>query len=622
MAVTNSSGESSPNNGARPHMWAAGAWIVAVFYYADTFYHRWIPFDEGTIGQSARRVLQGEVPHRDFDAMYTGLMEYMHAGAMSVLGVELLTPRLVMLLAVMLWVPAVWSLARQMVGSPAAAAGLTVLAMIVGPPNYPAAMPSWYNLFFATWGLWALVRWAHSGRSRWLVAAGAAAGLSILFKVAGLYFLAGALFFVLHKETLKPTTTAPGAARPGSRRIFAVAASTAVVLLVLLETRLVWPQIGAATLVNYVLPTALAGGLLVWHAWSASAPSESLQGVVVGWSKVLLGVLLPVLPFLAWYAAVGGLDDLYRGVFLLPQERMTGVAIPVPSLARTWGSIGIAGLLLAAARVSKSLQVVLAVAVLAAGLALQSMMSPAIFVGLLSSLLLIVPVVSAGGVAAFARGTEATQPARLALLATLWTLALVHLVRYPFAGPIYFTYVAPLGVLAAGGVLAAWRTGCSGEPRSWIPGAPVAAAVAVVCAGFFVLGPNRGGLFGPLPAALEAPLDRQGLLVPASEALEYLELVETLTEVATGPFVYAAPDAAEVSFLSGLQNPTRSLFEVFEEQESRTERTMAILEDRDVNVVVLNSRPRFSTLPPDLIAALIDAYPMQRQIGRFVVRWR
>src|SRR5512140_3441507 len=31
----------------------------------------WMPFDDGTLAQSAERVMQGQLPHRDFNDVYT-----------------------------------------------------------------------------------------------------------------------------------------------------------------------------------------------------------------------------------------------------------------------------------------------------------------------------------------------------------------------------------------------------------------------------------------------------------------------------------------------------------------------------------------------------------------------
>jgi hypothetical protein len=56
------------------------------------------------------------------------------------------------------WVPAVFAIAREFC-APWPAAGITVLSVLWSVPNYPAAMPSWYCLFFATFGVLALLRY-------------------------------------------------------------------------------------------------------------------------------------------------------------------------------------------------------------------------------------------------------------------------------------------------------------------------------------------------------------------------------------------------------------------------------------------------------------------------------
>lgn len=106
------------------------------------------------------------------------------------------------------------------------------------------------------------------------------------------------------------------------------------------------------------------------------------------------------------------------------------------------------------------------------------------------------------------------------------------------------------------------------------------------------------------------------------EAAQYSELVDVVQDLTRSRYVYAGPDAPEVSFLTGLENPTRSLFEMFEEDELRTERTLDALATHDVNVVVINTRPRFSPMSTDLVAALTTAYPNEVRVGRFVVLWR
>ena len=72
---------------------------------------------------------------------------------------------------------------------------MTLLAVAWSVPNYSAAVPSWYNLFLATFGAGALLAWLDSGRLRWIFVSGICCGLSIVVKIAGLYFMAAALLF-------------------------------------------------------------------------------------------------------------------------------------------------------------------------------------------------------------------------------------------------------------------------------------------------------------------------------------------------------------------------------------------------------------------------------------------
>jgi len=59
-------------------LWAAATATVALLI--DRY---WIPLDDGTLAQSAERVLLGELPHRDFGDPYTGLNALLGAGAPS-----------------------------------------------------------------------------------------------------------------------------------------------------------------------------------------------------------------------------------------------------------------------------------------------------------------------------------------------------------------------------------------------------------------------------------------------------------------------------------------------------------------------------------------------------------
>ncbi len=140
-----------------------------------------MPRDEGTMAQSAERTLQGELPHRDFDEGYTGLESYWNALAFRLFGTELISMRYAMFPFFLAWVACVFLIAARFM-PPWAAGGLTLLAVAWGPPNYTAPAPSWYNLFFATFGVAAVFRYIDGQQRRWLRLAGLFGGISFLFK--------------------------------------------------------------------------------------------------------------------------------------------------------------------------------------------------------------------------------------------------------------------------------------------------------------------------------------------------------------------------------------------------------------------------------------------------------
>ena len=145
-------------------------WIITGSYVSSQLYRGWIPHDEGTLAHSAERVLAGELPHLDFDDVYTGGLTFLHGTAFKTFGINLLSLRIVLLLFVLAWVPALFYIASRFVG-PLGAGATVLLAVAWSVPSYPASMPSWYNLFFATFGTAGLLRFLENRRRRWLVMA-------------------------------------------------------------------------------------------------------------------------------------------------------------------------------------------------------------------------------------------------------------------------------------------------------------------------------------------------------------------------------------------------------------------------------------------------------------------
>ena len=93
--------------------WTIASWAAAVTVVAALIGRYWIPLDDGTLAQSAERVLSGELPHRDFHDPYTGLNAVVGALAFRLFGVNLLSLRIPLVVGFALWLPAVWLLARR-----------------------------------------------------------------------------------------------------------------------------------------------------------------------------------------------------------------------------------------------------------------------------------------------------------------------------------------------------------------------------------------------------------------------------------------------------------------------------------------------------------------------------
>jgi hypothetical protein len=581
-------------------------WAAAVAGMAALASRFWIPLDDGTLAQSAERVLSGQLPHRDFGDPYSGLGAFLGAAAFDLLGVRLSSLRVPLVAAFALWLPAVWLLARRHL-APGSALLAAALAAVLSVPAYPAAMPGWYALFAVTWGAWMLGRALEGGGRGWLLGAGTMAGVAVLFKVVGLYFLAAALLAVAWRR----------AERTGAYVAVAVFAVAAFLLLVGL---MALPGTGVSGAYHFFLPAlALCVALLArtWHGWrpgvGGASPAHGLVPLLADGAALKLGFLLPLVLFLVPYAFSGSAWAWLEGVFLLPARRLEAASSP-PGPA--WTILpGTAAVLLAVTaarlqpRVERILTLLLA-AMLAAALAADDALDGAVMAALWYGLRGWIPALAATGAvfALAARGRTADQlsPGEFALLATggLWAL-----VQFPYAAPAYFFYAAPLAVLATAAAVSA------GVLRR----GPVLALLAGVA---FYLG---AGYAAGVALSATAPLGgpRGGIRVSEADARLYGEVTILVRSHLAGGALWAGPDAPEVYFLAGVPNPTPTLYEFLDRSPLTPPRLESLLESAGVRVAVVNTRPLFSpALDPSSLERIVTAFPESSTSGPFVVRWR
>ena len=601
--------------------------VASALYVAWHLDRGWVAHDDGALAQSAERLLHGELPHRDFDELYTGGLTWLNAAAFRLLGTTLYSMRVVLYAVFLCWIPAVFYIATRLV-RPLAAVGVTLLCVVWSLPNYPAPLPSWYNLFLTVFGVAALFRWLESRHARWLVLAGVAGGLSVLVKVVGLYFVAAALLFLVYQAHEQSRTHELANASVTTRRGLVYASFATICLLAFTAALaiVVRPQLHAAEAVQFILPGTAVAWLLIRNEWTRPAGGSAARfiGLARLLAPFLLGFALPVAIFLIPFARADALGALGNGVFLLPQKRFGVAGYRMLSL---WSMLALVpvGLLFVygrriADRMNRRQVFVLAAALAAYLLATGWLALGYRFVWYAARGALPVLVLLAIAVLSREQGTdEETKLARSRLLLLASTTAVFTLVQFPFSVPIYFCYVAPLVALLA--------TSLYRDARPMAPAVP--AALMVFFIAFAVLRVNTSMLFGmgvvyrPYAPTASLGLSRGGLHVPEGEARMYRDAVVVLKRHARGGYTWAASDCPEIYFLSGLRNPTRVLFDFFDDEAGRTARILSALEKKGVTAIALNGTPQFSPwFSSELIAELERRYPNGENLGKFQVRWQ
>ncbi len=360
----------------------AAVWLACALYTLAYLRIGWIPLDSGMLAQEALRALRGQLPHRDFGEFYTGGLTYLDALAFRLFGVNLVSLRIPLYLFFLAWVPSVYFIARRFV-RPLAAGAVTLLAVAWSVPNHVEAVPSWYNLFFATWGILALLRYIESDKKcpdgfiktgqspatagsrpdqRWLWVAGLCGGLSFLAKSTGLYFVVAGLLFLIFREQslsgrapdgrpqespLHGTTEGSGApppqppprapkeavgaglvpARSPSRHAglsYRLFVTLGLLLFLAALTGLISERPTVGDYFQFLLPLGSMVAVLLWQTWtwpSAERSGARFRKFFAMLLPLLAAVFVPIVLFGAWFAAHHALGAWIGGVFIRPALR-------------------------------------------------------------------------------------------------------------------------------------------------------------------------------------------------------------------------------------------------------------------------------------------------------------
>jgi hypothetical protein len=597
----------------------------------------WVPADDGILGESALRVMQGQLPHRDFAEIYTGGLNVIHALAFRVLGVNLMSLRICAFLFFLTWIPAVYYVALRFT-SPLSAGLITLLAIAWSFPNYPASMPSWYNLFFATFGAAALLRYLDVRKMRWLFLAGVCGGVSILIKVIGAYYIAAVLLFIAYLEQTDlggvdlgsdnlPGDESRGDDRTGPASIqriwttmgpYNFFSASALLLFVATVIYVFHTLLGGGELYHFVLPPAvLVTVILLGERKAPKTAAVKRFGALLRLVIPFLGgVLAPVAMFLLPYAKSGALTQFFAGVTSSAIARSSDLAVIRPvGIEKIVSALVLVGLVSAAIYLRQFQGKVVGGAVFLGLMAMlvKGPVVPGIVAVVWYSAATLTPlVVILGSIILLGVGGPAAatiQRQRLMLLISL--AAMCSLVQYPFAAPIYLCYALPLTLLAAVTLVTTARK----QPGTYVLGA---IAGFYLLFGVIMLVPDHVyELTHKVGLTEKLQLERSGGL-RIEYAGEFADLIHLLQQHSPNGLMYAGSDCPELYFLSGLKNVTRNDGGV------PADEVLKVLQSDDLKLVVINESPFFpnARLGPEVKAEVVRKFPHDSQFGIFHVFWK
>jgi hypothetical protein len=163
------------------------------------FYNRGLGLS--VIGYSiapAERVMQGEVPYRDFLFNYTPGILWVNALLMKAFGATLMATRIGLLAFKLITLVTLFQAARRLTSGWAALVPVALTLAWLGHQQIFNVYPDQYLVLFALAGLSCMLNYDETGRARWLLLCGLAVGVAFGFKynVGVLLFGSGALAIV------------------------------------------------------------------------------------------------------------------------------------------------------------------------------------------------------------------------------------------------------------------------------------------------------------------------------------------------------------------------------------------------------------------------------------------
>jgi len=566
---------------------AAALVMLVAGYLAWHCLQGWIAHDEGLLGHTAERTMRGEIPHVEFQDVYTGLLSHINAVSFRWFGVNLVSLRIPLLVGAtatsLLW----FFIALRFV-SPLMATLVATSATIWSFPNYFAALPSWYILMTASGIVWALIKFQETNSRRYIIVAAMLSGVAILLKIVGLYLVAASLFaiWISRNDNIRPEYDHKNATAYNLHLLMSIGLAGVFTLMV---GWLIRQHLSLSTACYFILPVVGAMGTVV----EISRRSQlSLKDSVFDCLTFCIALTLPLLAFALPYVFTGQLNHLIHGIFELPRARLDHAASLPPNGLWCLAAIPFVMLTIVERKLPKSMTLPLTATIALVGALLCTLANNMLiyritFLGVQCSL----PAI---GAAVWFSGRKQVIPKPLGIL--LLVTASIAITQYPYSSGIYFCYCAPLVGLTFTGLIA----------RNVTYEKPIWSTLGLFLTVFATLylnysNPRRIGLrFDRIDNIEKLKSTRSGLSIGIASQLEYDELLQLVDSHTTSDdFILAGPDCPQFYFLAGRKNPTPQCYDLFRAyqlggQDALEQELMSQIDEYSIPIFIHNRRPEFS----------------------------
>ncbi len=191
----------------RSRVWAAWkigavtllANALLIWYFHDRY---WYPSDDGFYAHIAARLLRGESLHRDVQDIHPGLIHLLHAQAMRLFGMDVLSLRYPLVVVCCLQSVAVFALLRHVDVTLAALTSVACTAL--GVLQFIDPTPNWYALALVCVTAWWLTGRRRPDWLRWFVA-GCLVGVIVALRHLSGVWAGMALVTLALREQQQPT---------------------------------------------------------------------------------------------------------------------------------------------------------------------------------------------------------------------------------------------------------------------------------------------------------------------------------------------------------------------------------------------------------------------------------